>query len=87
MQGFFISLLLLLQGAIAPAGEIKLPERKEIRGRITVEGGGPLPRLSMNWSYGPGRNPRGTPIEPQADGTFKIALYPGSHSNTSFELP
>jgi hypothetical protein len=67
--------------------ELKLPEKKEIRGRLIVEGGAPLPRLSLTWSSAPGRNANGTPIEPQPDGSFKIALYEGSHTDTSFDLP
>jgi hypothetical protein len=70
--------------------EIKIPERKEIRGRLSVEsreGRAPLPRLSMTWGSAPSQYRKGTPIEPQPDGTFKIALFEGEHTNTRLDLP
>ena len=68
--------------------ELTLPPRQqEVRGRVVLESSGPMPRLALGWASGPapGRNAKW--IDPQPDGTFKVALYVGEYYETHVGLP
>ena len=65
---------------------VNVPLKKEIRGKVVLEGNAPLPRLSMDWSS-PNGFDNAVAIEPSADGTFKVALFEGDYWNFSLAVP